>query len=153
MMLKIREGLILQQSPKHPGLVSRFLLGHQVLNLTEGHHPLDPILWNLHLSLKIENCWEYLKPESGLSVSMRNSKLIHSDLSVSCPSTFSIFFTLVTKGMGGFSLIEGGKTAEDSENLLMVIIEIDLAQQKYDHSSVYWEDNRNLWMSSILDYF
>jgi hypothetical protein len=45
MMFKIRQGLTIQQSPKHPGLVRRFLHGHQVLNLTEGHHPLDPILW------------------------------------------------------------------------------------------------------------
>jgi hypothetical protein len=45
MMFKIRQGLTLQQSLKHPGLVSRFFHGHQVLNLTEGHHPLDPILW------------------------------------------------------------------------------------------------------------
>jgi hypothetical protein len=42
-MFKIRQGLTIQQSPKHPGLVSRFLHGHQVLNLTEGHHPFDPI--------------------------------------------------------------------------------------------------------------
>jgi hypothetical protein len=37
--------LTLQQSPKHPGHVSRFLHGHQVLNFTESHCPLDPILW------------------------------------------------------------------------------------------------------------
>jgi hypothetical protein len=76
MMFKIREGLTLQQSSKHLGLVSRFLHGHQVLNLTEGHHPLDPILWVLHPSLKIANCREYLEPEAGFSGSMRNSKLI-----------------------------------------------------------------------------
>jgi hypothetical protein len=46
MMFKIRQGLTIQQSPKHPGLVSRFLHGHQVINLSEGHHPLDPILWD-----------------------------------------------------------------------------------------------------------
>jgi hypothetical protein len=45
MMFKVRKGLTLQESPKHPGLVSRFLHGHQVLNVTESHHPLDPILW------------------------------------------------------------------------------------------------------------
>jgi hypothetical protein len=44
-MFKVRQGLTLQQSPKHPGLVIRFLHGHQVLNLMEVHHPLDPILW------------------------------------------------------------------------------------------------------------
>jgi hypothetical protein len=45
MMFKIRQGLTLQQSPKHPDLVSRFLHGNQILNLTKGHHPLDPMLW------------------------------------------------------------------------------------------------------------
>jgi hypothetical protein len=45
MMFKIRKGLNLQQFPKHPGLVRRFLQGDQVLNLMEGHHPLDPLLW------------------------------------------------------------------------------------------------------------
>jgi hypothetical protein len=37
--------LNLQQISKYPGLVRRFLHGHQVLDLTEGHHPFDPILW------------------------------------------------------------------------------------------------------------
>jgi hypothetical protein len=45
MMFKIRQGLTLQQRPKHPILVRRFLHGHQVLNRTEGYHPLDPVLW------------------------------------------------------------------------------------------------------------
>jgi hypothetical protein len=44
-MLKAKQDLTVQQSPKNPGLVSRFLHGHQLLNLTEGHHPLDPLLW------------------------------------------------------------------------------------------------------------
>jgi hypothetical protein len=39
------QGLPFQQSPKHPGLVRRFLQEHQVLNLSEGHHSLDPLLW------------------------------------------------------------------------------------------------------------
>jgi hypothetical protein len=45
MIFKIRQGLNLQQSPKQSGLVSRFLHGNQVLNLTEGHKALDSILW------------------------------------------------------------------------------------------------------------
>jgi hypothetical protein len=32
----------------------------------------------------------------------------------------------------------------------MAIVEIDVAQQKFDHSSG-WEDNSNLWLSSILE--
>jgi hypothetical protein len=46
MIFIVSQGLTLQQSPKHPGLVRRFLYGYQVLNLTEGHHPLDPLLWD-----------------------------------------------------------------------------------------------------------
>jgi hypothetical protein len=34
-----------EDNPFDYGLVSRFLHGHQVFNLTEGHHPLGPILW------------------------------------------------------------------------------------------------------------
>jgi hypothetical protein len=51
-MLKVGQGLTLQQSPKHPILVSKFLHGHQVLNLTEGYHPLDPLLW---ASIQVES--------------------------------------------------------------------------------------------------
>jgi hypothetical protein len=138
----------------HPGLVSRFLHGHQVLNLTEGHHPLDPILWILHPSLKIANCWDYLEPDAGLSGLMRNSILMHSDLFLSVQSTLSIFFTLETKGMGwGLSRTEGGKATEDSKNLLMSIVWIEFLQQKCDQSALCWEDNRNLWLQSILEYF
>jgi hypothetical protein len=45
MVIEMIQGLTLQQSLKHPDLVRSFLYGHQVLNLTEGHHPLDAILW------------------------------------------------------------------------------------------------------------
>jgi hypothetical protein len=129
---------------------------HQVLNLTDGHRPLDPILWILHPSLKIANCREYLEPDAGLSGPMRNSNFIHSDLSASGPSTLSTFFTLETKRMGGrlvcvspFNLVhllhlrnkwnggflrtEGGKAAADMETLLMAIVWIKILQQKCDH--------------------
>jgi hypothetical protein len=130
--------LTLQQSPKHPGLVSRLLQGHQVLNLTKGHHPLDPVLWASILEDRKANCWEYLEPDAGLSGSMRNSNLIHSDLSTSVPSFLSIFFTLETKGMGGrgFLRTEGGKAVEDLDNLLMAIVWIEILQQKCDHSAL-----------------
>jgi hypothetical protein len=97
-MFKIRQGLTLQQSPKHPGLVStgsfmgiRFSISRKAITylIDSSGYP----------SLKIENFREYM--EAGLSGSMRNSDLIHSDLSASGPSTLSIFFTLKTKGMGG----------------------------------------------------
>jgi hypothetical protein len=45
-MFKIRQGLVHQKTLKHPGLVRRFLHGYQVLNLTEGHNPLDRLLWD-----------------------------------------------------------------------------------------------------------
>jgi hypothetical protein len=45
MMLKVRQGLALQQSPKDPGLVSRFLQGNQALNLTEEYQPINKLLW------------------------------------------------------------------------------------------------------------
>jgi hypothetical protein len=37
----------------------------------------------------------------------------------------------------GFLQTEGGKVEEDLENLLMVIVEIDLAQQMCDHGALY----------------
>jgi hypothetical protein len=115
MMSKIRQGLTLQQSPKHPGLVRRFLHGHQVLNLTEGHQPNSDLIQSSgHTSLKIAKFREYMEPQAGLSGSMRNSNLIHLDLSVSGLLTLSISFTLETKGMG-FSRTEGGKVADDME--------------------------------------
>jgi hypothetical protein len=45
MMLKVGQGLILQKSPKHLGLVSRLLQGHQLLKLMEGYYPLNSLLW------------------------------------------------------------------------------------------------------------
>jgi hypothetical protein len=45
MMLKIRQGLIFQQSLKHPGLASSLLPGHYVVNLKEGHQRIYPLLW------------------------------------------------------------------------------------------------------------
>jgi hypothetical protein len=90
-------------------------------------------------SFKIANFQEYM--EAGWSGSMRNSNLIHSDLSASCLLTFSTFFTWETKEIGRV----GGKLVEYLENLLMAIVWIDLAQQKCDHSALCWEDKRNLW--------
>jgi hypothetical protein len=45
MMLKLGQGLTVQQIPKYPNLLRRFIDGHQVLNLTEGHHQIDPLFW------------------------------------------------------------------------------------------------------------
>jgi hypothetical protein len=56
-------------------------------------------------------CQEYL--ETGLPGSMKNSNLIHTDLSTSGPSTLSSFSTLeINVGRRHLSK-EGGKAAED----------------------------------------
>jgi hypothetical protein len=44
---------------------------------------------------------------------------------------------LETKGMGEFSLAEGGKAAEYSEHLLMAIVWIDFLEHKFDHRALY----------------
>jgi hypothetical protein len=67
--------------------------------------------------------------EAGLSGSIKKSNLIHSDFYTSGPPTLSIFFTLEDKGMGEFSRTKEDKAAEDLGNLLMAIVQIDLAQQ------------------------
>jgi hypothetical protein len=46
MMFKVRQGLTLQQIPKDPGIISSFLEWKQVLNIIEGHQPIDPLLWS-----------------------------------------------------------------------------------------------------------
>jgi hypothetical protein len=68
--------------------------------------------------------------EAGLPGLMRNSNLIHSD--------FSIFSTLAPNGIGegGFLCTEGGKEAEDLENVLMAIVWIDFAQENCDHNAL-----------------
>jgi hypothetical protein len=136
MMFKIKQGLTLQQSLKHPGLVSRFLHGHQVLNLTEGHHPLDPILWasiledSKLLGVLGTSSWvvcihEKLQLDPLRLVRIRPINLVH-------------LLHLGNKGNwgGGFWRTEGGKAAVDLENLLMAIVWIDFGQQKCDHSAV-----------------
>jgi hypothetical protein len=68
-------------------------------------------------TLKDKFVWEYLK--SAFYESIRNSNLSHSDLSVTGPSTLSIFFNLGTKAMGGGSCKKGGKATGDLENFLL----------------------------------
>jgi hypothetical protein len=99
MMIKIRKGLILQQSPKHPGLFRRFLHGNQVLNLTEGHHPLDPVLWASVLEdsklsgvLGIQGWVVWIHEDLQLDP----VRLVHIS-----PINLVHLFTLETKGMEG----------------------------------------------------
>jgi hypothetical protein len=101
-MLKLGQGLTLEQSPKYPDLVSRagsfngirFSISRKVIT--------HLIHFSGHTSLKIKSFQEDLEAE--LSGSMRNSNLIHSVLSVSDPSNLSIFFIMETKMGGGVFL-------------------------------------------------
>jgi hypothetical protein len=147
MMLKIRQVFIFQQNPKHPGLVSRFLQGYQVVNLKEDHQPFENLINSSeHPSLKLEKCWKYLEPQSGLSGPMQNS------FAQSCPHQGHPPYpssSSYKKGMvGEFSYTEGSKSLEDLENWLMSIVLIDLAQQNCDNSA---KDNQKLWLSKVLD--
>jgi hypothetical protein len=129
-MLKLRKGLTFQQSPKHPGLVSRFLHGHQVLNLTEGHYPLDPILWDPESILEDSKLLGVL----GGWVIWIHEKLQLDPLRLVCVSPINLvhLLHLGNERNGGFLFIEGGK-AEDLENLLMAIVWIEILQQKCVH--------------------
>jgi hypothetical protein len=62
--------------------------------------------------------------DAEFSGSMRNSNLIRSNLSVSKPSTLSIFFNF-EKNEWGFLQSEGGKVVEDFETLFIAIVQID----------------------------
>jgi hypothetical protein len=119
--------LTLQQSPKHPGIVRRFLHGHQVLNLTEDHHPLDPVLWASIL--------EDIKLSGVLGIQgwviWIHEKLQLDPLRLVCISPINLVHLvhLGNKrnwGGRGFSRREGGKAAANLENLLMVIVWIEI---------------------------
>jgi hypothetical protein len=135
MMFKIRQVLNLQQSPKHPGLVRRFLHGYQVLNLTEGHHPLDPILWASILEhsklLGVLGAWvvwihEKLQLDSLRLVCIRPINLVH----------ILHLGNKRNEGEEGFSHTEGDKAAADSENLLIAFFWIEILQQKRNYRSL-----------------
>jgi hypothetical protein len=134
-MLKVRESLNLQQSPKYPGLVSRFLHGHQFLNLTEGHHPLDPVLW---VSILEDSKLSGILGASSWVVWIHEKlqldplRLVHIR-----PISFVHLLNLGNKrNGGGFLHTEGGKAAVDSETLLIAIVWIEILQQKCDHSAI-----------------
>jgi hypothetical protein len=94
----------------------------------------DLILSSGNPSLKIASCSEYL--ESGFSESTRHSSLIHSDLSVSGPSTLPIFFTLETKGMGGSHAKKEARQRRIWKTSVITVLYIE----------------RTISISSILDY-
>jgi hypothetical protein len=112
-----------------------FLQGHQVLNLTEGHHPLDPFLWDIASILEDSKLsglfggWyicihEKLQLDTLRLVRIRPINLVH-------------FLHLGNKrNGGGLSRTEGSKAAEYLEKLIMTIICIEILQQKCDHSAL-----------------
>jgi hypothetical protein len=123
MMFKIRQGLTLQQNPKHPGLVRRFLHGHQVLNLTEGHHPLDPIFWaSILKDSKVSgvlgiSSWVVWIPKK---LQLDPPRLIH----IRSINLVHLLHLVNKRNGGGFLCTEGGKAAADFENLRMFIVRI-----------------------------
>jgi hypothetical protein len=130
--------LTLQQSQKHPGLVRRFLHGHQVLNLTEGHHPLDAILWAPVLDYRKLSgvlgalswvVWIDEKLQIDPIRLVRVRRQAHQPYPSSSPWK--------QKEWGGeLSLTEGGKAAEDLKSLLISIFWIEIMQQECDHSAL-----------------
>jgi hypothetical protein len=116
-MLQIRERLTLQQCPKHLALVSRLLQRHQGLNLTVCHQPLDPLF-----------CTSILKYNKMTRVLGSRVAWVHEEFQLDelClihigTITFSIFFALEMKGMGGISQTNEGKPLTDLSNLLIAI--------------------------------
>jgi hypothetical protein len=110
--------LALQQSPKHPGLVRRFLLhGHQVSNLTKGHNPIDPVLCSSILEdsklLGILGGWIIWFNEELQLDPLRHGKNVGGE------------------GEGGILAHRSRQSSGFLENLLMAmaIVWIDFAQQ------------------------
>jgi hypothetical protein len=104
---------------KNPGLVSKFLQQYQVLNLTEGHHPLDLFLWESTLedskvsgvlSSLVVCIHEELQSDPLRLVRVGPVHLIH------------ILHLENKRNGGGFLRTDGIKAAEDLENLLMAIV-------------------------------
>jgi hypothetical protein len=136
MMFKIRQGLTLQQSPKYPGFVSRFLHGHEVFNLTEGYQSLDPLLWDPASILEDSKLLGVLEASSWIVWIHEKLQLDPLKLVQVSPINLVHLLHLGNKRNGGFLCTEGGKAAEDLENLLMAIVWIEILQQKSDHSAL-----------------
>jgi hypothetical protein len=135
-MFKMRQGLTLQQSPKHPGLVNRFLQGHQFFNLTEDHHPRNSILWDPTSIIEDSKLSGVLGASSW--VVWIHDKLQLDPLRLVHIRSINLFHLLHlgNKRNGERSHTEGGKTAEFLVNLLMAVVWIEILQQKCDHSAL-----------------
>jgi hypothetical protein len=101
-----------------------FLHGHQVLNLMEGHHPLDPILWSSiledskllgEIGVQVWVIWSHEKLQFDPLILVRVSpiNLVH-------------LLHLGNKRNGGNSRTEGGKAVVYLESLLMAIVWIEI---------------------------
>jgi hypothetical protein len=134
MMFKVGQGLSLQQIPKHPVLISRFLHGYQALNLTEGHHTFDPLLWATILeSSKLSGLlggWVVWIHENLQLDPLRLVHISHINL------VHLLHLGDKRNGWGELFHTEGGKATEELDNLLTVIVWIDFLQQKFDNSDV-----------------
>jgi hypothetical protein len=119
-MFKIRQGLILQQSPKYPGLVSKFLQEHQVLNLQEVHHPRDPIFWDPASILEESKLSGVLGASSWFVWIHEKFQLDPLRLFRIKPMNLVHLLHLGKERNGGFLFTEGGKAVEDLEILLIV---------------------------------
>jgi hypothetical protein len=129
--------LTLQQIPKHPGLVRRFHHGHQVLTLTEGYHPLDPVLWDPASIFEDRKLSGVLGASSWVVWIHEEIQLDPLRLVRIRPINLVHLLHLGNKRNGGeFSRTEGGKAAVDLKNLLMAIVWIEILQQKCDHSAL-----------------
>jgi hypothetical protein len=128
--------LNLQQIPRHPGLVCRFLHGHQVLNLTEGHHLLDPILW-----ASILEDSQLSGVLGGWVVWIHEALQYYSNRLVRVSSINLVHLVHLENerngGWEGFSYTKVGKAAADLENLLMADVWIEILQQKCDQSALF----------------
>jgi hypothetical protein len=124
--------LTLQQSPKHPGLVSRFLHEHHVLNLTSGHNKFDTLLWESILEdsklSRVLVGWIVWIHEK---LQLYPLRLVHVR-----PINLVRLLHLGNRRNGEFSRTEGGKAASDLEILLITIVWIDFAQQNFDESAL-----------------
>jgi hypothetical protein len=128
--------LTLQQSPKHSGLVRRFIHGHQVLNVTEGHHPLDPIFWDPASILEDSKLSGVLGASSWVVWIYEKLQVDPLRLVRISPINLAHLLHLGNKRNGGGKVLDHRrrKAAADLENLLMAIVWIDLSQQKCNHS-------------------
>jgi hypothetical protein len=132
-MFKIRQRLSLQQSPKllvfsaGSFMRIRFSISRKAIThliQSSGHPSLKIAINQVCMESGVVWIHEKLQLDPLRLVRFRPINLVH-------------LLHLGNKRNGMFLHIEGGKAAEDLENLLMAIVWIEILQQKCDHSAVY----------------